>query len=320
MIGGYAGAHIMRLHFYAALALVLAASLASAQQCATQVAVNAFDSHTRDFLYGLTPEDFNATSGHLQLRVAAVKPVFRNRVLVLLDAGSNPDKGSLQQMAELVEEAPLGVPVAFGIFAHRAAFTPGFITDPARLGSAIKRVVAESPTRGEGSDLNGALQEALTKFGPHQAGDTILLVTSGVDHESNRAMRRLHREFRRRGTRLQLLMGLWPSPASATRGVAQLFSDWDAADRFSSKLIVLANSTGGALMGFMNSDWLHAASSGYMLTILTPARMTSARNWNLRIRDAGNDVPPADLFYPEQIGPCSAPVMASLPDKAKPRP
>lgn len=310
----------MRLHFYAGLALLLAASLASAQQCATEVAVNAFDSHTKDFLYGLTPEDFNATAGHLQLRVAAVKPVFRNRVLVLLDAGSHPDKGSVQQMADLVEEAPPGMPVAFGIFGHGAAFTPGFIRDPDRLDSAIKRVLAESPTREGGSDLHGALLEALARFGRHQAGDTILLVTSGAERESNRTMRRLHKEFRRRGTRLQLLMGLWPSPASATSGVAQLFSDWDAADRFDDKLIALANSTGGALMGFMNSDWLHAASSGYMLTVLTPARMTSAHDWTLRIRDAGNDVPPADLFYPQQIAPCTVPLVASLPVKEKPRP
>ena len=300
--------------------MLLAASLASAQQCATEVAVNAFDSHTKDFLYGLTPEDFDASSGHLQLQVTAVNPVFRNRVLVLLDAGSNPDKGSLQQMADLVEEAPPGMPVAFGIFGHYAAFTRGFITDPDLLSSAINHVLDQAATLGQSADLSHALFEALRIFGPHQPGDTILLVTSGASTESKRTMGRLQKEFRRRGTRLQLLMGLWPSPASATSGVAQLFSAWDAADRFSGKLIGLANSTGGALMGFMNSDWLDAASSGYMLTVLTPASITSARNWNLRIRDAGNDVPPADLFYPEQIGPCAPPIMASLPAKAKPRP
>jgi len=308
----------MRLHFYAVFALLLAASFAAAQQCTTQVAVNAFDSRTRNVLYGLTPEDFDATAGHRQLQVAAVNPVFRNRVLVLLDAGGSPDKGPLKDMAELVQQAPPGMPVAFGIFAHRVALTRGFIAHPDLLGSAIGHVLAQSPTLGEGTDLNHALLEALAAFGPHQPGDTILLVTSGADHESSRTMRRLQKEFRRRGTRLQLLMGLWPAPASANTGVAQLFSAWNAADRFSGKLIALANSTGGALMGFMNSDWLHAASSGYMLTVLTPAGMTSARNWDLRIRDAGNDVPPAVLFYPEQIGPCTRPIMASA--RARPRP
>lgn len=310
----------MRLHFYAGLALLLAASFASAQQCTTQIAVNAFDSHTKDFLYGLTPQDFDATAGHLELPVASVKPVFRNRVLVLLDAGSNPDNAALKQMAALVEEAPPGMPVAFGIFAHHAAFTRGFVTDPDLLSSVIKHVMAESTALGKAANLSNALVQALEIFGPHQAGDTILLVTSGASAESNRAMRHLQKEFRRHGTRLQLLMGLWPSPASGGSGVARLFSAWDAADHFSSRLIALANSTGGALMGFMNSDWLHAASSGYMLTVLTPAGMTSARNWSLRIRDAGNDVPPADLFYPEQIRPCAAPIMAALPGKAKPRP
>lgn len=73
-------------------------------------------------------------------------------------------------------------------------------------------------------------------------------------------------------------------------------------------------------MGFMNADWLHVASSGYMLSSVTPAEMTQPRRWSLPVRGIGNDVPPADLFYPEQLAPCVAPVIAAYPLQTKPRP
>jgi hypothetical protein len=310
----------MRIHLLLCLAFFVGTSIASAQQCATQVAVNAFDSRTKSFLYGLTPADFQASIGPAPLDIAAVKPVFRNRVLVLLDAGSNPASESLKQIAQLVEDAPPGMPVAFGIFARRAVFTDGFIRTPDLLHTAIDRVIARAETLKPGDSLARSLHHALGLFGPRQPGDTILLVTSGAEHESQRSMRELKKEFHRRGTRLQLLMGLWPSPAAAHTEVAQLFSGWDAAERFSNQLVRLANSTGGVLMGFMNEDWLHAASSGYMLSVREPAGMNKPQRWILQIRDAGNDVPPADLFYPDQLTPCSAPLVAGLPGKRKPRP
>jgi hypothetical protein len=223
-------------------------------------------------------------------------------------------------MAELVENAPPGMPVAFGIFARHAVFARGFITNPDLLHAAIERAIAQAATLEPGDSLARSLHEALGLFGPHQPGDTILLVTSGAERQSKRSMGKLQKEFLDRGTRLQLLMGLWPSPASARTEVAQLFSGWDAAERFSSQLVRLANSTGGVLMGFMNEDWLHTASSGYMLSVLEPPGMNKPQRWSLQIGDAGNDVPPADLFYPDQLAPCSTPLVAGLPGKTKPRP
>jgi hypothetical protein len=70
----------------------------------------------------------------------------------------------------------------------------------------------------------------------------------------------------------------------------------------------------------MNSDWPEAATSGYMLSVVTPAVKKGPHHWTLRIRDAGNDVPPADLFYPEQLSPCVAPLVAAVPANTKPRP
>ncbi len=310
----------MRTHLLAFVILGLLVSVAPAQQCTTEVAVNVFNARTRDVLYGLFPSDFEAKAGHNVLAVASVKPVFRNRVLVLVDTGNHPDRESLATIAELVSEAPPGMPVAFGLFARQAAFTPGFISDNEALGPAVLQVLAQASNLGNRSHTAAALGQALSMFGGHRPGDTILLVTDGTGQQSKSAMSRVHCEFRASGTRLQLLMGLSPGITPGGSEPSQLFAGWSAAERFNDDLIRLANSTGGALMGFMNSDWLHSASSGYMLSIIMPEGLAKARTWKLRVRDAGNDVPAADLFYPEELTPCTTAMMAALPGKTKPRP
>jgi hypothetical protein len=70
-------------------------------------------------------------------------------------------------------------------------------------------------------------------------------------------------------------------------------------------------------MGFMNSEWTRTATSGYMLSISVPAG--KPRQWRLRLRDAGNDVPPAEVFYPDQLPGCSISQLAAVP-QTKPRP
>lgn len=313
---------MLRLKFFSCLALIMLASLAHGQQCSTQVPVNAFDSQTRAFLFGLTSADFEATLGHSKLTITGIKPIFRNRVLVLLDAGNRPGRKALEDAAQLLDQAPVGMPVAVGVFAQEAVFTRDFISDNDLLISAAHRLVQQADALGKGSNVHHALRQALDLFGPHQPGDTILLVTSGVEHESNRTVKDLRREFRLHETRLQLLAGLLPVVPAHETEVSQIFSALmlPVPENFSERMIILANSTGGALMGIMNSDWPDAATSGYMLAVVTPAAMRKPRNWNLRIRDAGNEVPPADLFYPEQISPCIAPLVATIPAKTEPRP
>lgn len=293
---------------------------ARAQQCTTEVAINAFNSRTRNFLYGLTAADFQATAGGDHLRIEKVQPVFRNRVLVLVDSSHHPEQEELEAIAGLVTQAPPGMPVAFGLFGRHAVFTRSFVEDPDGLSSAIREVIARADRIGNGNALATALRQALDLFGPHQPGDTIVLVSDGSQRESKKTFERLRKEFRRRGTRLQLLLGLQPSQSVRGKDPSLLFAGWALGENMSDELVRLANSTGGALMGFMNSDWLHVASSGYMLSVVASAERNKPRNWNLRIRDAGNDVPPADLFYPEQLAPCAAPVIAAIPTKRRPRP
>jgi hypothetical protein len=296
-----------------------AVCLANAQQCTTSVIVNVFDAQTKAALHGLTADDFAARAHKANLQVVTVKPVFRNRVLILVDRnGINQD--SLRDVADLVREAPPGMPVAFGVFAERALFTRRFITDSDQLSASLDEVVTHSADIGSRPALAPALLQAVDLFGPHQPGDTILLVTRGEARESRARMNQLRNAFRRRGTRLQLLMGVLAAPSFHAQNGAQIFAGWDAGENFSDELIRLANNTGGVLMGFMNSEWLQAATAGYMLSINRQARQNNAQKWTLQLRDAGNDVPPAELFYPERLSPCTSTEVAALPHETQPRP
>lgn len=299
--------------------LTAAVSLTRAQQCTTSVTVNAFDAKTKAAIHGLASSDFEATLGQQAIEVASVAPVFRNRVLVLVQVERNIT-ASLRAVADLVREAPPGMPVAFGVFADHAVITPDFIADTDQLGAAIDTVLLQSAHVGSQSDLAKSLHQALALFGNHRPGDTILLVSSRRTHLSKRDSQMLWDEFRRHGTRLQLLVGQPPATRAEVNPASQIFWQWNVAQSIDDQLIALANSTGGVLMGFMNSEWTDAATSGYMLSLNMPASFKRHGNLHLMIRDAGNDVPPADLFYPEKLAPCTVTQVAAVRSKTKPRP
>jgi len=292
--------------------LIILSSYATAQQCTTSVLVNAFDAKTKTSLRGMRASDFSANSGRDPLSVESVRPVFRNRVLVLLDL-SGQDSGSqratvLQNIVDYINGAPQGMPVAFGVFAEHAVFTNGFSSDPESLASSLHSTAQRATALGEHSHLAGALRQALAIFGQHRPGDTILLVGNGDGRTSRAQGNSLAREFSRRNVRLQLLMN---TPAISGLNGSSFLSAFEMADHINPTLIKLANRTGGVLMGFMNSEWYNVAASGYLLDIRESQR-TKPKNWRLRVRNYDDEfgVTPV-LFYPRQLPACSASLLAS---------
>ncbi len=289
--------------------LVLAfSSYAKTQQCTTSVLVNAFDARTKASLHGLRASDFAASIGRDAITIESVRPVFRNRVLVLLDMSGYKNDAShsalLQRTVDYLEESPAGMPVMFGAFAERAVFTADFSSDPESLASAVKLIVPRADSLGGKSNPANALHEALRKFGRHRPGDTILLISNG----NSRPGKSLARDFARSGTRLQLLMN---APATSASTSTSLFAAFAAADHISPNLIKLANSTGGVLMGFMNSEWYNAAASGYLLEV-RESQSKKPKNWRLQVRNYDEELGVESvLFYPLQLPPCSVPLLAS---------
>ena len=306
-------------------ALLLPASFASAashraadnagQTCTTQVVVNAFDAATKADLYGLRADDFEASASGRDYSVLRATPVLHNRVLVLADARSAKSLGQARAIADLIrEQAPAEMPVAFGVIMGQAVFTRRFYSDYDLFGAAIASVFSRSHVSPDSrrAPLEAALRQALLLFGQPRSGDTILLVTPG-SHDQDINVRKLAREFNQHQIRLQLLI---PSESISSSGPLAVFSSWDAADQFSSRLLELAARTGGALMGFMNSDWVGAASSGYTLSIDLPQNGGKGRLLKLDLREKEGN---ADLFYPEQVAGC-APSYSASAAKATPIP
>ena len=283
-------------------------SYARAQQCTTSVLVNAFDARTKASLPGLRASDFAASIGRDAITIASARPVFRNRVLVLLDLSRYKNDSSrnalLQNTVDYLEEAPTGMPVMFGAFADRAVFTADFTSDPESMASAVKLTVPRADSLGGKSNLSKALHEGLKKFGQHRPGDTILLISNG----DGRLGKSLARDFARSGTRLQLLMN---APAPSASFSLSLFAAFAAADHISPNLIKLANSTGGVLMGFMNSEWYDAATSGYLLEV-RESQGKKPKSWRLQVRNYDEELGVESvLFYPQQLPACSVPLLAS---------
>jgi hypothetical protein len=272
--------------------------------------VNAFDSTTKADLRGLRAGDFEARALGRDYSVLKADPVLHNRVLVLVDARDARSLTQTRAMSETVrEQTPPEMPVAFGVIAKRLIVTRGFYSDYDVFGTAIQKVFSRSrvASGSKGASLEAALRQGLALFSPAKSGDTVLLITSGTRDEGL-SVRKLAREFNEHQVRLQLLM---PGENTSSGSALSVFSSWDAAEHFSSRLLELAARTGGALMGFMNSDWLDAASSGYTLSINLP--QNSGKLMKVDLRDKlGN----ADLFYPEQIAGCTASYSASAAAKA----
>jgi len=298
--------------------LLAVSSFSAAQRCTTSVLINAFDARTRESLHGLRASDFAASVGRRgELQIESVRPVFRNRVLVLLDLGGLIGSSSAQQTArtamlqnaiDYLNEAPQEMPVAFGAFAERAVFTSGFSSGPESLSSSMQLMAQRASGLTGNSDLTTALLQALAMFGQHRPGDTILLISNGNGTARKIKWNALAREFARHETRIQLLMN---TPAASVSDSASIFSAFTSVDLMDPSLLKLANGTGGVLMGFMNSEWYNVAASGYLLDIRESQR-TKSKSWHLQVRNYGDEfgVTPV-LFYPRQLPACSASLLAS---------
>lgn len=289
--------------------VLIASGMLSAQECTTYVPVSAFDAKTRATIRGLSASDFAVRAGNNLLHVSRATPMFHNRVLILVNAGAagqqeqSPDE--LKSIAEMASNAPPEMPVAFGIYASHAIFTHGFLTRPADLAFELEDVMEKASALHGTSDTPAALHQALAMFGPHQTGDTILLVARGSQPLPTRRAKELAQDFWRRGVRLVIVA---QNQQHAEAGAASIFNAFADITSIDSSLIALANRTGGALMGYMTSEWFNLASDGYILALASPA--SGDRQLKLSIALSSSDLK-ADLFFPQRITPCSGMLSAT---------
>ena len=290
--------------------IALAAPAVLAQNCTTYVLVEPFNTKTGRGMDGLTAESFQALLGNASLPVVSATQSFNNRVLVLTESSGSADNKEVEALvrgiAAKARTAPSGRPIAFGAFAEETIIGKEFLTDPKKRSSAIDEVLAQAARLpGKYASLFDSLHQAIGVFGPHQPGDTILLLTDGHDNKSKRNLNDMEKEFAASGTRLLVVI----RPKFTPTGVYADFRQHAREENLSLK--ILSSSTGGAYTGFRNDRFLEFAWSGYLLGIQAPATLDKPKEWKLQIKNSNGKIDKdAFLDSPRKLTPCG-PVTAA---------
>ena len=289
-----------RLPFF--LFLILMSSGGAAQDCTHTVLVSFYDQLTTAEIETLRADDIEVRMSGSVLPVVEASRNFSNRLLILLETEGTTKSEKLENLVETVTRqartAPEGKPVAFGIFAQKALFTKEFIADPEKRNAAIGALVEEQASLGKHAALWDALHEALARFGPHQPGDTILLVGDPFDDASHRSASDVEKEFISTGTRLFMMRR-----AHASR-VDRDFM-WNSHELEKMVLDRLTQETGGLLSEYVPS-LIRFAWAGYMLEIKLPPEMNKPRKWKVQLRGAAQAAHrKTNFYYPALLPPCS---------------
>lgn len=294
----------MRLALW--FSLLMFSACAAAQDCYTYALAAAFDKKTGDDVNNLQPENFEAKMGDNILPVLSSTQDFDNRVLVLLetDGSDNERVGDVVDLVvKLARQAPDGKRIAFGIFAERTRFTGGFFPNQKERIREINDIIETAPSMGNRVGMFDALHDALKIFGKHQPGDTVLLIADAYDDNSKRLPGKVEKEYVDSGTRLLVALR---QPLSR---VGKEFI-WRNHDSDRTRLEQIAIRTGGAYTNF-TAHFFGFPWRGYILQVKLPEGMGKPRKWKLRIHGTDDLPQKFNLYYPEQLNPCSQPVTAS---------
>lgn len=306
-------------------AIFLPIRVAAAQDCTQTVPVNVLDQNTGNAVTALSPELFQARVGDGAIRITGIKPVERRRVLVLVDQSTSMAQkdgvGSYQKealeaveetLAELREKLPAGTSLAYGFFNDTAVFTPGFLSDPAKLRDAIAEAKKQLPRPEKGeTSLFDALHQALLRFGVLMPGDTMVVLTDTGENKSKMHPGGVEKELRKSGLRVALLLVQRHEPIEVT-------PYWDV-------MTSLAEYSGGPVetIDIGDRSWLRRKDSesnrealrkfwtqeilgGYLMQVQTPATLAKARKWSLRINPTNHpELKHVTIEYPAKLAPCA---------------
>jgi len=280
---------------------LLLSSQGLAQQCSTTVLASFYDQLTKDEIETLKSGDLEIKIDGKKLPVLSASRDFNNRLVILLQTEGSAKNDKLSDLVTTVtqqaRQAPAGKPVAFGVFAEKATFTKGFSSEPEMRTAAINEVVEGAPPLGKRVALWDALHEALTLFGPHQPGDTVLLVGDPYDDASHRSPETVEKEFIASGTRLFMMR--------RTQG-SRVERDflWQNHDLEKTVLARMTEETGGLLSLYVAS-LIRFAWAGYMLEIKLPPGMGRPHKWKVQFRgDAAQTHRKTNFYYPARFPAC----------------
>ena len=273
--------------------VLLFPSWAAAQECTVTVLASFYDQLTKDEIETLKTEDFEVKIDGTTVPVQSASRDFHNRLLILLETEGSAKNEKLADLVNTVtlqaRQAPEGKPVAFGIFAGKSLFTKEFVADPEQRTKAVNAVIEEAGSLGNTAALWDALHQALAVFGPHQPGDTILLVGDPYDNASHHSAESVEKEFIANGTRLFMMRRLHGSR------VDRDFL-WRAHVLEPMVLDRLTQETGGLLSEYVAS-LIRFGWAGYILEFKLPPGTKRTRKWKVQFRGAAAETHKKTNYY-----------------------
>jgi hypothetical protein len=280
---------------------LLLSSRGLAQECTTTVLASFYDQLTKNEIETLKTQDIEVKIDGKKMPVLSASRNFNNRLLILLETEGSAKNDKLADLVSTVtqqaRQAPAGKPVAFGVFAEKATFTKGFSSEPEMRTAAVNEVIESAPPLGKRVALWDALHEALALFGPHQPGDTILLIGDPYDDASHRSPESVEKEFIVNGTRLFMMR--------RTQG-SRVERDflWQSHDLEKMVLARTAEETGGLLSLYVAS-LIRFAWAGYLLEIKLPPGMSRPNKWKVQFRgNAAQTHRKTNFYYPARFPAC----------------
>jgi hypothetical protein len=274
---------------------------AAAQECTTTVLVSFYDQLTKNEIETLKSDDLEIKIDGEKLPVLSASRNFNNRLLILLETEGSAKNEKLSDLVSTVtqqaRQAPAGKPVAFGVFAEKASFTKGFSSEPEMRTAAVNEVVEGAGPLGKRVALWDALHEALALFGPHQPGDTILLVGDPYDDSSHHSAESVEKEFIASETRLFMMRRIHSSR------VDRDFL-WNSHELEKMVLARITQETGGLLSEYVAS-LIRFAWAGYLLEIKLPPGVSKPHKWKVQFRGpAAETHRKTNFYYPARFPSC----------------
>jgi hypothetical protein len=292
---------IMKQKIWLFLVLAFNPCSAHAQGCTTTVLASFYDQRTTSELETLKTEDFEVKIDGKIVPVLNASRDFNNRLLILLETEGSAKNDKLAELVNTVtlqaRQLPEGIPVAFGVFAEKALFTKGFFARQERRTAAINDVIEEAAPLGKRVALWDALHQALAHFGPHQPGDTILLVGDPYDDASHHSADNVERELMTNGTRLFMMRRMHGSR------VERDFL-WNSHELEKTVLNRMTQETGGLMSEYVPS-LIRFAWAGYLLEIQLPRGINKPHKWKVQFRGAAAKAhKKTNFYYPALLPPC----------------
>jgi hypothetical protein len=281
--------------------VLLLSSGAVAQECTTTVLASFYDQLTKNEIETLKTDDLEVRIDGKKLPVLNASRDFNNRLLILLETEGSAKNDKLADLVSTVtqqaRQAPAGKPVAFGVFAEKASFTKGFSSEPEMRTAAVNEVIEGAPPLGKRVALWDALHQALALFGPHQPGDTVLLVGEPYDDSSHHSPQSVEKEFIASGTRLFMMRRVHGS---------RVDRDFLWSNHELEKMVLarMTQETGGLLSEYVAS-LIRFAWAGYLLEIKLPPGVSKPHKWKVEFRGpAAETHRKTNFYYPARFPSC----------------